>query len=403
MNMIIEHTIENAPGGSARLLTALRNAMSANSPLWPLTQLNLYLSGYHSIECRCCQGYIKASSNGNGQKPSLAFETIQQAVSEALPLGLSAVRLCGEQPFLYPQWEPLLDLLESAGLSAIIETNGAGLTPEQVARLAQRKLPQLRVVVSWSDARPGTENVPAADAIRAASHRLDGIRRLADAGLPPQIIYPVTRLTARQIPSVIHMAEQYGAKSIRFSFMPPALDASTPQEDRHSRHVPRSRVEALSVEEIIALGYKIERQLSRTTRVRLSVDHPPAFRGLDPQSPVEGQGFCAVRNNLNILPGGVVALCSAVQAIPELVLGRIGETALEAIWHNHPILNALRSDLPDRLEGICGHCVMNAACLGYCLAENYLRSGSFYGPNWFCQSAEQVGLFPAGRITENAW
>jgi radical SAM protein with 4Fe4S-binding SPASM domain len=391
--------------------------MSENNPLWPLAQLNLYLSGYHSIECRCCQGYLK-QSNGNGHKPALALETIQQAVSEALPLGLRAVRLCGEHAFLYPAWDALLAYLEKLELDVTIETNGSGLTKEQVARLAQLRLPHLRIIVGWgqiNQAARTIETAPGAirpddirpdsirpDGIRSDIIRMAGIRALTEAGLQVQMVFPITRRTTGEIPVVINFAGQAGVKTIRFTSIPPKINIMP--EHLGSNFGPGSSTgEALTVEEIIALGYKYERRLSNTAQVHLFFDHPPAFRGLHPQARVDGQGFCTLLNNLNILPGGVVALCSAVEAIPELAFGKIGAGSLEGIWLNNPVLQTLRDGMPDRLEGICSHCLMKSACMGYCIAENYLRSGTYFGPNWFCQTAEQVGLFPAGRMIENVW
>lgn len=376
--------------------------MSENNPLWPLAQLNLYLSGYHSIECRCCQGYLK-QSNGNGHKPILPLETIRRAVSEALPLGLRAVRLCGEQAFLYPDWDTLLGYLEKWELDVTIETNGAGLTREQVARLSQLRLPHLRIIVGWGQISQaaGAINI-AQDGIRPDIIRLGGIRALTEAGLPVQMIFPVTRRTVAQIPAVINFAEQSGVKIIRFTSIPPKFN-TTPGHYGGGLNLDNSPGEALTVEEIIALGYKYERRQSQSTQVHLFFDHPPAFRGLHPQARVDGQGFCALLNNLSILPGGVVALCSAVEILPELAFGQIGAGSLEEIWRANPVLETLRTGMPERLEGICSHCIMKSACMGYCVAENYLRSGSYFGPNWFCQAAEQVGLFPAGRMIENVW
>ncbi len=96
-------------------------------------------------------------------------------------------------------------------------------------------------------------------------------------------------------------------------------------------------------------------------------------------------------------------MCGIAESVPELVLGQVGVDPLAAIWHNHPALANLRDGLPDRLEGVCSRCIMKTACLGYCAAENYLRSGTFWGPNWFCQAAERAGLFPASRLIENQW
>jgi len=34
------------------------------------------------------------------------------------------------------------------------------------------------------------------------------------------------------------------------------------------------------------------------------------------------------------------------------------------------------------------------------VAQNYYRTGSLWGSNWFCEQAEEAGLFPASRLIE---
>ena len=108
-----------------------------------------------------------------------------------------------------------------------------------------------------------------------------------------------------------------------------------------------------------------------------------------------------------MLPDGSYALCgiaaTARASEPSMIFGKVGEMPLERIWHEHPTLRLLRGGIPDRLEGVCERCIMKTACLGNCPAENYQRTGSLWGPYWFCEAAEQVGLFPASRLIENRW
>jgi hypothetical protein len=40
---------------------------------------------------------------------------------------------------------------------------------------------------------------------------------------------------------------------------------------------------------------------------------------------------------------------------------------------------------------------MKHRCLGSCIAQNYYRSGDLFAPYWFCDLAEQAGLFPKSR------
>jgi len=68
------------------------------------------------------------------------------------------------------------------------------------------------------------------------------------------------------------------------------------------------------------------------------------------------------------------------------------------VWQDNAILKALREGLPHRLEGVCGRCLMKGRCLGSCIAQNYYSKGSLWAPNWFCEQAEEAGLFPTSRL-----
>jgi radical SAM protein with 4Fe4S-binding SPASM domain len=83
--------------------------------------------------------------------------------------------------------------------------------------------------------------------------------------------------------------------------------------------------------------------------------------------------------------------------VEELVFGHAGRDSLAKIWEYNPVLRQLRTGLPHRLTGICGHCLMKHQCMGACIAQNYYRSGDLWAPYWFCEQADVMGLFPASR------
>jgi radical SAM protein with 4Fe4S-binding SPASM domain len=84
--------------------------------------------------------------------------------------------------------------------------------------------------------------------------------------------------------------------------------------------------------------------------------------------------------------------------VSELTFGLVGQDCLEEVWTSQPVLNMIRDDIPGRLTGVCGRCVMKDRCLGSCVAQNYYRSHNLLAPFWFCEKAELAGLFPASRL-----
>lgn len=374
-----------------------------------LRQIHLHLTDGCSLACRRCWVQSSPPESGKGTL-YLPLAYSMQAIRDALPLGLRSVRLNGGDSLFHPELDNLFDRLESLELAIQIETNGAGLTPQHLGRLA--RLPQCSITVALDGADAATHeavsNKPGSFEIATRA-----VRSLSGAGLAVQIIFTVRRCNIAQIPALVRLVEELGGESIRFVLLQPEtiqLPKNGTNGNGH-HHLDSTRnhklvfpnVDALRVEELIALSWRVERELAYTTQVRLVFDQPPAFRGLHPKARVDGQERCGILNSLSVTPGGEYTLCGLGRGLPGLVLGKVSDGSLADLWANHPILQMLRAGLPDRLQGVCERCSLKQSCLGNCVVENTLRTGSFWGPNWFCEAAEKVGLFPAGRLIENIW
>ena len=377
----------------------------------PLSQLSFYLTEGCNLACRVCRQPASGdpSQPGTCAPPTstperLAPELFEQALSEALPLGLQTVKLTGRDPLLHPRFDAFLERLSSTPVDIIIETSGAGLTRARAKRLAQLQAERQPARQNGTPER-GCVVVVGLEGADAQTHdtlsgqpgsfaqAMRALEELARAGLAPQMAFSILRQNAEQVAEMVRLGEACGANPVRFhlpSLQPSdgALPDGSPAAD-------------LQVEELIALGRRVERELARVAHVPLHFDQPPAFRGLNPKFRVDPVERCAVRNALSVLVSGEYALCGVSQMAPELVLGRVGLEPLAALWREHPLLGFLRAGLPAQLTGVCARCMLKDSCLGRCVVMNYYQSGSFWGPFWFCQAAEQAGLFPASRLMES--
>jgi SynChlorMet cassette radical SAM/SPASM protein ScmF len=214
-----------------------------------------------------------------------------------------------------------------------------------------------------------------------------GVRLLAEAGLRPQVIFSVMRRNAGEVEGIIALAVKLGAASVKFNIIQPTARG----ERLHEQEL------ALSVQELIDLGRRVEKQLAPTTPLRLHFDYPLAFRPLSRLADGSANGRCGILGILGVLASGEYALCGIGAQVPELVFGRVGIDALALLWQENPVLTALRDGLPAKLEGVCGNCLMQTRCLGSCLAQNYYRAHHLWAPFWFCDEAEKADLFPASR------
>jgi SynChlorMet cassette radical SAM/SPASM protein ScmF len=358
---------------------------------YPLTQLYFYLTKGCNLRCRHC--WIAPRFQGNETaSPSLDVGTFRTILSQARPLGLDRVKLTGGEPLIHPHIDDILDTIRAEGFRLVVETNGTRCTTELVEKIKACTDPFVSVSLDGSD-RETHDWVRGVQGCFDAS--LEGIRRLARAGLNPQVIMSVMRRNRDQVESVVRLAESLGAGSVKFNVVQPTARG----ELMHAQG------ETLAIEELVALGAWVERELSRATRLRLFFSHPAAFR---PMSRMfgdngDGAGVCGIFSVLGVLGDGAYALCGIGETVGELVFGHADTDSLAEIWDHHPVLKDIREGIPQRLGGICGDCILKALCLGSCVAQNYYASKSLWAPNWFCQAACDKGLFPETRaIRRNA-
>jgi SynChlorMet cassette radical SAM/SPASM protein ScmF len=312
-------------------------------------------------------------------------ETFEAAVLEAKPLGLKAVKWTGGEPTIHPQFPSLLEIQRKHELQGRVETNGMEVT-ETLAR-QMKDSGVHHVAVSLDGARPETHN--AIRGVQGAHRRaLRGVGNLVEVGFKPQLIMTLMRENVGELESLLDLAEEVGAGSVKLNIVQPTLRG----EEMHASG------ETLTVLELIELNRRVDSELAQEYAFPIFYDIPMAFRSLRHMLEGDGCSVCGIMGILGLLADGHYALCGIGEHVPEMVFGRAGVGELERIWSEHPVLLQIRKGLPGQLKGVCERCLMKGACLGSCVAQNYYRSQDLLAPYWFCELAEEAGLFPATRL-----
>ena len=365
-----EHRIELQPVGAPEIP--------------PLSQLFFYLTIGCNLACRHCWMAPKFDPDGTkfGHLPVKLFKT---AIREAMPLGMTGLKLTGGEPLMHPKIVEMLAFIRKHELSLVIETNGLLCSPEMAAEIA--KSPRRFVSVSLDAANAKTH-----DWIRGVpgsfEQTMEAIRNLAAVEVHPQIIMTLMRYNEDQSEDLVRLAEELGASSVKWNVLQPTKRGEKIHENNG----------ALEVEELIDMGHYIDHELSKITDMRLEFDLPMAFRPLSKLATPDGCSRCHIHNILGVIATGRYALCGIGDNIPEMVFGVVGKDRLEDIWHNHKTIKSLRTGLPEKLRGICSNCLMKSVCKGACIAQNFYRTGSTFEPFWVCEDAAEKGLFPESRM-----
>ncbi len=357
--------------------------MAQNS--WPLQTLYFYLTEGCNLACRHCWLAPKLQ-NEKHQYAHLSVELFQKILSEAEPLGLQSVKLTGGEPLMHPQAAQLIDNVRDLGLRLVVESNGVLCTPQLAEKMAACKSPSVSVSLDGSSAKTHEWVRGVAGCFDQA---ITGIRNCVAAGLKPQIIFSVLSANKDQLADVVQLAETLGCGSVKINLIQPT--------ERGQRLCEFEQT--LTIAEYIELGKWISQTLAPQFGIPIYYDQPLAFRPLHEiyHSTGAGAGRCGILGILGVLADGSYALCGIGMSIPELVFGHAEKDKLSEVWHDTAVLNHLRTNLPRQLHGVCADCLMKDMCFGSCVAQNYYRTRDLLSGFWYCEWAQQQGLFPAGR------
>jgi len=353
---------------------------------FPLEAIYFYITGSCNLKCRHCwidPRYVKKTEDSD----FLPFQTIRSIIEQAIPLGLSSVKLTGGEPLLNPDISKILEYLQQTSIRVAIETNGTLLTQEIANKIAECNGPFVSVSLDgctaetheWVRGVPGCFN-----------STLEGLQNLQDAGVKPQLIFTLMRRNMDEVFHFIDFAKKLEVGSVKVNILEPTSRGKKMHD----------LGERLGIGEYIAIGEKIELINASDNSFPIYYSHPIAFRPLSQMFSSGGCGcsICGIHGIIGVLCDGSYALCGVGSTEPELSFGKSDNINLKEIWSSHPILNEIRKGLPNLLEGVCAVCGMKKLCLGSCIAQNYVKNRSLWAPNWYCDAAFNEDLFPSSRL-----
>jgi SynChlorMet cassette radical SAM/SPASM protein ScmF len=348
----------------------------------PLTSLYIYAAGSCNLACRHCWIVPKFDHEGLGG-PFIDLTYVKKAIQEGKLLGLKSIKLTGGEPVSHPQFRQLVTLIDESGLDILIETNGT-LVDDALAHFLKASSHVIFISVSLDGATPKTH-----DGLRSVEgsfeQAVSGIQNLVHAGFHPQMICSLHKGNISEMADLVAYAQELGCGSVKFN--------NIQQIGRGENFWSNN---GLDVSTVLQLHQKVEREIANRSKIPIHFDIPFAFHSIH-RLLDNSLGRCTVMNILGMLANGELALCGIGTMIPELVYGHIAVDDLRDVWCNHQGLGSLREQVPLQLKGICAQCIHRDFCQGECIANNFHVTGSLDAPNFFCDQADKLGLFPASR------
>jgi Fe-coproporphyrin III synthase len=252
-------------------------------PPWPplrrLPLLTLYATDRCNSRCVTCD-YWKHG------KTDITVESVARLLPDLKLLRTEVVLLSGGEPLVNPEWATITRLLRLNGLKVWLLTSGLSLAKfaPRVADLFQA------ITVSMDGTDRGT--YAAIRGLDAFDRVCQGVRAIADHGLPASIRVTLQRANFRQLPDFVDLAKAIGARQVSF------LAVDVANSEAFGRISPFSDTMTLGEEDVpalLAIIDRMERDYAEDFRSGYIAENPQKLRRI-------AQYFSAVQGKSSYPP-----------------------------------------------------------------------------------------------------
>ncbi len=344
-----------------------------------LNTLYFYICDICNLRCQHC--WISPMLKKRGYRPQVSIEEYIQFVEQALPLGLSYVKITGGEPLLREDLWEFLEYLSRRGIATGIETNGTLITEDNAQFFVQMKT---KISISLDAADPKIHD-DLRGVVGAYKRTLRGIERLRKYGNDVYIVMALYKHNLFQIKPLFDLCQHLGVKAVKINPIVPLGRGEQLEADGSLLHI----------KEILDLVHYVQEDLDSSYDFRAAIHLPCAFL---PLSKIGDSPQCPFKNLLSVLANGNISFCGLGYSAQDWKMGNIKDTNLRTLWETNETLNYIREKLPGCLEGVCQICLMKKFCGGGCRALAFSQYGSFTAPSPFCQALYKNGLFPVTRL-----
>lgn len=350
---------------------------------------------------RCSHCYMSAlpGSDPRGELTARECLRIIDEIAEVNPHAF--LILTGGEPLLRRDLFDIAGRASDKGFTVVLGSNGALVDPRTADRMRESGI--LGVGISLDSVDPGRH-----DAFRACpgswGRAVRAARVLKDAGLDLSIHFSVMSWNVGEIPAVIQLALDLGAKVLNVFFLVRTgrgrgiTDISAHEYERvlgflAGRQIRSGREETRPPDENDSWGVGAGDSQGPLVRVKCAPHFRRVLYQRDPRSPNlmnYAHGGCpAGRHYCRIGPGGEVTPCPYIP----LSAGSLRERSFGEIWREARLLRDFREPA---LGGRCGRCEFREVC-GGCRCRAYAATGDYLAEDPGC--AYQPGQFGGERIT----
>lgn len=317
---------------------------------------------------KCSHCYLDSDElSGGGDLPTGSAFKIVREVSSLSPGAM--LILTGGEPLLRPDIFDIASSAADSGLTVVVGTNGTLIDRETVERLKASGVKGVGLSLdssgpAYHDRFRGQEG-----SWEKTIHAMGLLKR---HGLDFQIQFTVTRENRAELPGVVSIAADSGARALNVFFL-----VCTGRGQEMTDLTPEEYEAALAY----VLGVEREYADRLLVRARCAPHILRIASKIDPESPLlKGgtSGCIAGTGYLRISPEGGVTPCPYIPS--DEGTPNVNDIDLETIWNGSPRFKALRTS---GYGGRCGDCEYDELC-GGCRARALATTGDLMGEDRWC-------------------
>lgn len=306
--------------------------MSVRPPIAPPIAMLAEVTHRCPLACPYCSNPLELVA----ARAEMDTATWADVFRQAAAMGVLQLHLSGGEPAARRDLAELVQAARAADLYVNLITSGIGLTEARLHGLAEAGVDHVQL--SLQGATPQTADLVGGYA-GGFARKMQVARLIAEAGLPLTLNAVMHRLNLGDLPAMIDMAVDLGARRIEVAcvqFQGWAL------KNRAGLQPDRAQVAQVKAE--------VEAARARL-RGTLVVDFvPPDYYADYPKACMGGWGS----TGLNVTPDGLVLPCHAAQTISGLTFQNVRDVPLAQIWQDGPAFNAFRGT--DWMPETCQSC-----------------------------------------------